>query len=220
MSKVCFFWVHTPALHGRALLCCGCGWKVSGRKTFKAPHGFSASVYTTRHTKRKIKRSTPMSVAQSTSETQIAFRQQLLSPPKLNYIPLGLQPTPCATIIDLDATKRYWITQLLLVPTQYHIPPPRKMTGAYFEHHTYFFCFLLFLRPPGLEQSGEDDLEEPIAVRPTSETIMYPAFARWIRSHRDLPLKLNQWSNVVRCARRCLGLFGSRSTGEICANCS
>lgn len=48
-------------------------------------------------------------------------------------------------------------------------------------------------------QSGEDDLEEPIAVRPTSETIMYPAFARWIRSHRDLPLKLNQWSNVVRC---------------------
>eukprot|EP00904_Undaria_pinnatifida_P012991 jgi/Undpi1/8822/HiC_scaffold_25.g11284.m1 len=47
-------------------------------------------------------------------------------------------------------------------------------------------------------KSGEDDLEEPIAVRPTSETIMYPAFSRWIRSHRDLPLKLNQWSNVVR----------------------
>lgn len=49
-----------------------------------------------------------------------------------------------------------------------------------------------------IQQSGEDDLEEPIAVRPTSETIMYPAFSRWIRSHRDLPLKLNQWSNVVR----------------------
>ncbi|CAM9634664.1 unnamed protein product, partial [Discosporangium mesarthrocarpum] len=47
-------------------------------------------------------------------------------------------------------------------------------------------------------KSGESDLQEPIAVRPTSETIMYPAFARWIRSHRDLPLKLNQWSNVVR----------------------
>ncbi|CAM9392531.1 unnamed protein product [Ascophyllum nodosum] len=47
-------------------------------------------------------------------------------------------------------------------------------------------------------KSGDDDLEEPIAVRPTSETIMYPAFSRWIRSHRDLPLKLNQWSNVVR----------------------
>lgn len=47
-------------------------------------------------------------------------------------------------------------------------------------------------------KSGLSDLEEPIAVRPTSETIMYPAYAKWIRSHRDLPLKLNQWSNVVR----------------------
>lgn len=47
-------------------------------------------------------------------------------------------------------------------------------------------------------KSGQSDLEEPIAVRPTSETIMYPAYSKWIRSHRDLPLKLNQWSNVVR----------------------
>lgn len=47
-------------------------------------------------------------------------------------------------------------------------------------------------------KSGNTDLEEMIAVRPTSETIMYPAYAKWIRSHRDLPLKLNQWSNVVR----------------------
>lgn len=47
-------------------------------------------------------------------------------------------------------------------------------------------------------KSGQSDLAEPIAIRPTSETIMYPAFAKWIRSHRDLPLKLNQWTNVVR----------------------
>lgn len=47
-------------------------------------------------------------------------------------------------------------------------------------------------------QYGNSDLEEKIAVRPTSETIMYPAYAKWIRSRRDLPLKLNQWSNVVR----------------------
>jgi prolyl-tRNA synthetase len=45
---------------------------------------------------------------------------------------------------------------------------------------------------------GKNDLSEPIAIRPTSETIMYPFFAKWIRSHRDLPLELNQWSNVVR----------------------
>ncbi|EZG62789.1 prolyl-tRNA synthetase [Gregarina niphandrodes] len=47
-------------------------------------------------------------------------------------------------------------------------------------------------------KSGSSDLPEPIAIRPTSETIMYPAFQKWIRSHRDLPLKLNQWCPVVR----------------------
>ena len=47
-------------------------------------------------------------------------------------------------------------------------------------------------------KSGDGELNEPIAIRPTSETIMYPAFANWIHSHRDLPLKLNQWNNVVR----------------------
>jgi len=47
-------------------------------------------------------------------------------------------------------------------------------------------------------KSGNSDLAEPIAVRPTSETVMYPAFAKWIKSHRDLPLKLNQWCSVVR----------------------
>ncbi|VDL21332.1 unnamed protein product [Hymenolepis diminuta] len=47
-------------------------------------------------------------------------------------------------------------------------------------------------------RSGSSDLAEPIALRPTSETIMYPAFAKWIQSHRDLPIKINQWSNIVR----------------------
>ncbi|CAD7927373.1 unnamed protein product [Amoebophrya sp. A120] len=46
--------------------------------------------------------------------------------------------------------------------------------------------------------AGESPLPKPIAIRPTSETIMYPAYAKWIRSHRDLPLKLNQWTSVVR----------------------
>jgi len=47
-------------------------------------------------------------------------------------------------------------------------------------------------------RAGNTDLEEPIAIRPTSETSMYPYYAKWIRSHRDLPLKLNQWNSVVR----------------------
>ncbi|EDV26695.1 uncharacterized protein TRIADDRAFT_54976 [Trichoplax adhaerens] len=47
-------------------------------------------------------------------------------------------------------------------------------------------------------KSGDTELAEPIAIRPTSETVMYPSYAKWIKSHRDLPLKLNQWNNVVR----------------------
>jgi len=45
---------------------------------------------------------------------------------------------------------------------------------------------------------GGKELEEPLVVRPTSETIIYHMFARWIKSWRDLPLKVNQWANVVR----------------------
>src|SRR3989338_7441063 len=47
-------------------------------------------------------------------------------------------------------------------------------------------------------QGGNSPLTEKLAVRPTSETIMYDAYAKWIRSYRDLPLKINQWVNVVR----------------------
>lgn len=46
--------------------------------------------------------------------------------------------------------------------------------------------------------TGDTKLPERLAVRPTSETIMYPSYAKWIRSWRDLPLKLNQWNNVIR----------------------
>lgn len=45
---------------------------------------------------------------------------------------------------------------------------------------------------------GKSPLEKKIAIRPTSETVMYPYYAKWIRSHRDLPLRLNQWNSVVR----------------------
>lgn len=47
-------------------------------------------------------------------------------------------------------------------------------------------------------RNGDHELSVPLAIRPTSETIIYPAFRNWVRSHRDLPIKLNQWSNVVR----------------------
>ena len=45
---------------------------------------------------------------------------------------------------------------------------------------------------------GGKELEEPVVVRPTSETVINSFFAKWIQSHRDLPLLINQWANVVR----------------------
>jgi prolyl-tRNA synthetase len=49
---------------------------------------------------------------------------------------------------------------------------------------------------------GGAELEEPLVVRPTSETIIYAMFAKWIQSYRDLPLLINQWANVVRWEMR------------------
>ncbi len=46
--------------------------------------------------------------------------------------------------------------------------------------------------------AGGKDLEEPVVVRPTSETIINTYFSKWIQSYRDLPLLVNQWANVVR----------------------
>jgi prolyl-tRNA synthetase len=53
-----------------------------------------------------------------------------------------------------------------------------------------------------LRPDPEAKLEEPLIVRPTSETVIGAAFQRWIRSYRDLPLLLNQWANVVRWEMR------------------
>ncbi len=52
----------------------------------------------------------------------------------------------------------------------------------------------------GLKPAGE--LAEPMVIRPTSETIIGESFSRWIQSYRDLPLKLNQWANVMRWEMR------------------
>ena len=46
--------------------------------------------------------------------------------------------------------------------------------------------------------AGGKELEEPVVVRPTSETVIGEFMAKWIQSYRDLPLLLNQWANVVR----------------------
>jgi prolyl-tRNA synthetase len=49
---------------------------------------------------------------------------------------------------------------------------------------------------------GGEKLAEPLYIRPTSETIMYDTFSKWIQSYRDLPLMINQWANIVRWEKR------------------
>ena len=50
--------------------------------------------------------------------------------------------------------------------------------------------------------AGGKELDEPLVVRPTSETIIYAMYAKWIQSYRDLPLLINQWANIVRWEQR------------------
>lgn len=56
-----------------------------------------------------------------------------------------------------------------------------------------------------IEGSGKEG--ERLAIRPTSEAIIYDSYSKWIRSHRDLPLKLNQWCNIVRWETEATKLF-------------
>ena len=51
-------------------------------------------------------------------------------------------------------------------------------------------------------RGGGEELEEPLAIRPTSETIVGHSFSKWIQSYRDLPMLLNQWNNVMRWEKR------------------
>lgn len=51
-------------------------------------------------------------------------------------------------------------------------------------------------------RGGGEELEEPLAIRPTSETIIGHSFSKWIQSYRDLPLLINQWNNVMRWEKR------------------
>jgi prolyl-tRNA synthetase len=51
-------------------------------------------------------------------------------------------------------------------------------------------------------QAGGKELEEALVIRPTSETIIYSMYAKWVQSYRDLPILMNQWANVMRWEMR------------------
>lgn len=57
---------------------------------------------------------------------------------------------------------------------------------------------------PWVTEVGDEKLEEPLALRPTSETMIGTAFSDWINSYRDLPYEINQWANVFRWEKKTL----------------
>ena len=69
---------------------------------------------------------------------------------------------------------------------------PESLLKKEAEHFKGFTPEVAWVEAKGVEG------EERVALRPTSETIIYNAYAKWVRSHRDLPIKLNQWCNIVR----------------------
>lgn len=70
---------------------------------------------------------------------------------------------------------------------------PEKLLKKEAEHIEHFAPEVAWVT-----HGGDSELEERLAVRPTSEVIMYDIISKWVRSWRDLPMKLNQWNNVVR----------------------
>ncbi len=70
---------------------------------------------------------------------------------------------------------------------------PESLLSKEKEHIEGFFPEVAWVT-----EAGNSKLNERLAIRPTSETIMYDSYSKWIRSWRDLPLKFNQWNNVVR----------------------
>jgi prolyl-tRNA synthetase len=70
---------------------------------------------------------------------------------------------------------------------------PESLLGKESEHFEGFKPEVFWVT-----HSGNDELSERLALRPTSETLAYEVFSRWIRSYRDLPLKLNFWNTALR----------------------
>ncbi|MGD0728639.1 MAG: proline--tRNA ligase [Candidatus Micrarchaeaceae archaeon] len=70
---------------------------------------------------------------------------------------------------------------------------PEKLLQKEMEHFKGFVPEVAWVT-----RSGDTEFSEKLAIRPTSETIMYVSYSKWIRSWRDLPMRYNQWNNVVR----------------------
>jgi prolyl-tRNA synthetase len=97
---------------------------------------------------------------------------------------------------DMEANNAYFpifIPKSFLAKEAEHVDGFAKECAVVTHHR-------LCASPDGkdLIPDPEAELEDPLVVRPTSETVIWHMFGQWIESYRDLPLKINQWANVVR----------------------
>jgi prolyl-tRNA synthetase len=90
----------------------------------------------------------------------------------------------------------------LFIPAELHCSRGAHVEGFAKEMAVVTHSRLRAAPDGGLEPDPDSKLEEPLIVRPTSETIIYAMFAKWVQSYRDLPLLINQWANVVRWEMR------------------
>ncbi|MCX8178995.1 MAG: proline--tRNA ligase [Candidatus Aenigmarchaeota archaeon] len=113
-----------------------------------------------------------------------------------------IKPYGYAIWENIQKTLDSWLKETGVENCYFPMFIPESMLKKESEHFQGFVPEVAWIT-----KGGESDLEEKLAVRPTSETIMYTVFSEWIRSHRDLPLRLNQWCNVVRWETKATKLF-------------
>jgi prolyl-tRNA synthetase len=90
----------------------------------------------------------------------------------------------------------------LLIPQSFIAREAEHAKGFAMEMAVVTHTRLKATEDGGLAPDPQSKLEEPLVIRPTSETIIYDMFSKWVQSYRDLPLLINQWANVVRWEMR------------------
>lgn len=101
-------------------------------------------------------------------------------------------------IKEVDVQNAYFP---LLIPLSYMTKEAEHVEG-FAKECAVVTNYRLYNNNGTIEPDPEAKLTEPYIIRPTSETIIGEAMSRWVQSYRDLPLKLNQWANVMRWEKR------------------
>lgn len=135
--------------------------------------------------------------AKKTEDFDEWYTQVILKAEIADYTPvsgcLAYRPSGYAIWENLQKATDAEFKKIGILNTYFPLLIPERLLRKEAEHVEGFSPEVAWVT-----QAGDTLLDERLAVRPTSETVMYEVVSRWIRSWRDLPLRLNQWNNVVR----------------------